>query len=166
MDALLRKATVADAKAINAIHNHYVRTSTCTWQTLPETDANRVRWLKIRGPQHPVIVAEIKGLVVGWGSLSSYNSRQGWSATVEDSVFLHPNYCGKRLGKQILAELIRQARQAGHQAIIARISGEQTASLRLHVSLGFEPAGLLKGVGRKFDQDLDCAYLLKSLREP
>jgi phosphinothricin acetyltransferase len=54
----------------------------------------------------------------------------------------------------------------GYHSILARISGEQTASLRLHESLGFVPSGLLPRVGHKFGQDLDCAYLLKSLRKP
>lgn len=166
MEPRVRTATPADAKAINAIHNHYVRTCTCTWQIGEETDANRVQWLKSRGPAHPVIVAELDGAVVGWGSISAYNTRQGWAATVEDSVFVHPNHQGKGLGRLLLTELLRRAEALGHRAVLARISAEQTPSLRLHASLGFESAGLLRGVGRKFDRDLDCAYLLRSLRKP
>jgi L-amino acid N-acyltransferase YncA len=82
METRLRTATLADAPAINAIHNHYVRTCTCTWQTEPETDENRTQWLKARGPAHPVIVVEIGHEVVGWGSLSSYNTRKGWSLSL------------------------------------------------------------------------------------
>jgi L-amino acid N-acyltransferase YncA len=32
--------------------------------------------------------------------------------------------------------------------------------------LGFVEAGLLRGVGRKFGQKLDCLYMLKTLRQP
>jgi L-amino acid N-acyltransferase YncA len=111
-------------------------------------------------------VAEIGQQVVGWGSLSSYNTRKGWSGTVEDSVFLHHAHHGKGLGKLILGDLIRRAEALGYHSILARISGEQAASLRLHESLGFVRSGLLPRVGHKFGQDLDCAYLLKSLRKP
>ncbi|NBS05161.1 MAG: N-acetyltransferase family protein [Verrucomicrobia bacterium] len=166
METRVRPATLADAQAINAIHNHYVRTCTCTWQTIEETDENRLKWLKSRDQAHPVIVAEIGHQVVGWGSISAYNTRTGWSATVEDSVFVHHAHQGKGLGKLILGDLLLRAEQLGHKSVIARISGEQVGSLRLHASLGFEPAGLLKAVGRKFEQDLDCVYLLKSLRKP
>jgi phosphinothricin acetyltransferase len=113
-----------------------------------------------------VVVAEIGQQVVGWGSLSSYNTRKGWSGTVEDSVFLHPGHQGKGLGKLILGDLVRRAEALGYHSILARISGEQLASLRLHESLGFVRSGLLPRVGHKFGQDLDCAYLLKSLRKP
>jgi phosphinothricin acetyltransferase len=112
------------------------------------------------------LVIELEGKVVGWGSLSSYNSRQGWSATVEDSIFIDHTHHGKGLGKRMLQELLLRAEAIGHSSVIARISGEQTPSLRLHAALGFEQAGLLRGVGHKFGQKLDCVYMLKALRQP
>ena len=166
MTPRIRPATQADIRAINTIYNHYVRTSTCTWHLTEETDEGRTAWLRARGPAHPALVIEIGGETVGWGSISSYNTRQGWSATVEDSIFIHQAHQGKGLGKTLLAELLRQAEALGHTSVIARISGEQAASIRLHAGLGFEHAGLLRGVGQKFGQKLDCVYMLKSLRTP
>ena len=166
MEARIRLADVTDAKAINTVYNHYVRTSTCTWHLTEETEEGRVHWLKGRSRVHPVIVIEAEGQVLGWGSLSAYNTRQGWSATVEDSIFIHHEHHGKGYGKRVLRELLARAEALGHQSVIARISNEQTASLKLHEGCGFTAAGLLKGVGHKFGQDLDCAYMLKSLRKP
>lgn len=166
METRVRPALPADIRAINAIYNHYVRTSTCTWHLTEETDEGRAAWLRHRGPAHPALVIEKEGKVVGWGSLSAYNTRQGWSATVEDSIFIDHGHHGQGLGRQMLRELLRQADAIGHTSVIARISGEQTPSLRLHASLGFEQAGLLRGVGHKFGQKLDCVYMLKSLRQP
>jgi phosphinothricin acetyltransferase len=166
METRVRPASPADIQAINAIYNHYVRTSTCTWHLTEETDKGRATWLKSRGPAHPALVIECEGKVVGWGSLSTYNTRQGWSATVEDSIFIDHTLHGKGLGKRMLQELLLRAEAIGHSAVIARISGEQTASRRLHASLGFVEAGLLPAVGRKFGQKLDCVYMLKTLRQP
>lgn len=162
----IRPATKADIRAINAIYNHYVRTSTCTWHLTEETDEGRLTWLRSRSPAHPALVIELGGETVGWGSLSTYNSRQGWSATVEDSIFIHPEHQSKGLGKALLAELLRQAQALGHTAVIARISGEQAPSIRLHAAQGFVQAGLLHGVGHKFGQKLDCVYMLKTLAKP
>ena len=165
MTARIRPATPADAASINTIYNHYVRTSTCTWHLTEETLEGRIKWLKGRTPAHPVLVIESNGQILGWGSLSAYNTRQGWAKTVEDSIFLHHAHHGQGLGKMLLSELLERAAALGHQSVIARISGEQAPSLRLHTSLGFSQAGLLKAVGHKFNQDLDCVYLLKSLRK-
>ncbi len=166
MEPRVRPAAPADIRAINAIYNHFVRTSTCTWHLTEETEEGRLAWLRGRGPAHPALVVEIEGKVVGWGSLSVYNSRQGWSETVEDSVFIDHVRHGQGLGKLMLAELLRRAEAIGHGSVIARISAEQTSSRRLHATLGFVEAGLLRGVGRKFGQKLDCLYMLRSLRQP
>jgi len=166
METRVRPALLSDARAINAIYNYYVRTSTCTWHLTEETEAGLRAWLRNRGPAHPALVVEIGGKAVGWGSLSVYNSRQGWSETVEDSVFIDHAYHGRGLGKLILQALLERAEAIGHGSVIARISAEQTPSRRLHASLGFAEAGLLQGVGRKFGQKLDCLYMLKTLRQP
>ena len=166
METRVRPASPADIQAINAIYNPYVRTSTCTWHLTEETDEGRATWLRHRGPAHPALVIELQGKVVGWGSLSTYNSRQGWSATVEDSIFIDHAHHGQGLGKRMLQELLARAEAIGHSSVIARISGEQAPSLRLHAALGFEHAGLLRGVGHKFGQKLDCVYMLKTLRQP
>lgn len=166
METRVRPALLSDAKAINAIYNHYVRSSTCTWHLTEETEAGRKAWLRGRGPAHPALIVEIEGKAVGWGSLSVYNSRQGWSETVEDSVFIDHAHHGKGLGKRLLQALLERAEALGHSNVIARISAEQTPSRRLHASLGFVEAGLLPGVGRKFGQKLDCLYMLKTLRQP
>jgi len=166
MEMSVRPALPADIRAINAIYNHYVRTSTCTWHLTEETDDGRAAWLRNRGPSHPALVIESGGKVVGWGALSTYNTRQGWSATVEDSIFIDSTRHGEGLGRRMLQELLLRAEAIGHCSVIARISGEQAPSLHLHASLGFEHAGLLRGVGHKFGQKLDCVYMLKTLRQP
>ena len=165
MTARIRPATPADAASINAVYNHYVRTSTCTWHLTEETLEGRIKWLKGRTAAHPVLVIESGSQILGWGSLSPYNTRQGWAKTVEDSIFIHHAHHGQGLGKMLLTELLERAIALGHQSVIARISGEQAPSVGLHVSLGFTQAGLLKAVGQKFNQDLDCVYMLKSLRK-
>ena len=166
MTAQIRPAELADSKEINRIYNYYVRASTCTWHLTEETLENRKNWFKSRSPAHPVIVAELGDKVVGWGSISTYNSRQGWAATVEDSVFVDPDFHRQGIGKRLLQALLKLAEELGHQSVIARISGEQDASIRLHESVGFKQAGLLQGVGKKFSKELDCVYMLKSLRKP
>lgn len=166
MQTSVRRATRADAAAINRIYNHYVRSSTCTWHLTEETEEGRRRWIESRSPLHPVFVAESEGEVLGWASLSVYNARQGWDGTVEDSVFIDHRHQGKGLGRLLLGRLIEEAGKLGHRVIVARISGDQEASLRLHTTLGFENVGRLKGVGRKLGQSLDCVYMQRNLERP
>lgn len=154
----IRPATASDLPAINDIYNHYVLTSTCTYQVETTPEADRVKWFTGRSSKHPVIVAEENGTIVGWGALSPYNLRCGYAGSVENSVYVHQDHHRKGIGKAILVELIRLGKAAGLHTIIGGISTEQTASIALHESQGFVKVAHLKEMGLKFGQKLDVGY--------
>lgn len=157
--ARLRAADASDLAAINAIYNHYVVSSTATYQTEPETEAGRAQWFAAHGPEHPVTVAELDGEVVGWDWLSRFHPRAAFLRTVEDSVYIRHDCHGRGLGRALLADLIVRATAAGHHTIVAAISADQEPSLRLHLGFGFIETGRLREVGLKFGRRLDVAYL-------
>ena len=155
----IRPATEADLAAINNIYNHYVQHSTCTYQEEPESLDGRRQWFRHHGEKHPVIVAEIGGQVVGWGSLSAYHARSAYRHTVENSVYVHHEYHWRGIGSLLLHELIVRARNFGHHAIIAIIDADQPASVALHAKFHFEKVGHMKQIGFKFGRWLDVVYM-------
>ncbi len=158
MVATIRDATFDDLPTILAIYNHYVAGSTCTYQTEPDTPAERRTWLAAHDERHPVIVVEDGGAVIAWAALSPFHPRQAFSRTVENSLYVDHRHHRRGLGRRLLDELIRRARLAGHHVIIATISADQDASIRLHAHAGFREAGRLTEVGFKFDRWLDLLY--------
>jgi len=155
----IRTARREDCAAMCAIYNHYVEHDTCTYRTDPEPLDERQAWFDKHGGKHPVFVATSSDQIVGWASLSPYNPRQGYRMTVEDSIYLDPQWRGRGLGTALLRQLIDAARSCGHHAIIAAISAEQAGSVALHQKFGFLPAGRLTEVGHKFGRWLDVVYL-------
>jgi phosphinothricin acetyltransferase len=158
-DLTLRPAVDADLRAINDIYNHYVLHSTATYQEEPETMQGREAWFTRHGLMHPVIVAEVDGLLVGWGSLSAFHSRSAYRRTVENSIYVHPAHHRRGIGRTLLVDLIRLARDAGHHTIIALIDGDQPASVGLHAAHGFREAGHLREVGFKFGRWLNVVQM-------
>jgi L-amino acid N-acyltransferase len=166
MSPTIREAQPGDIPRLNAIYGHYVDTSTCTWEDSDRELFSRES-LARRGSRYPLLSLEASpGNLVGWGSLSPYNNRSGWRFVVEDSIFLHPDWRGKGLGRQLLAELVTRARKLGYRKVLARISGDQPASLRLHEAQGFREAGRLRGAGEKHGKRLDAVYLELDLEPP
>jgi len=156
----IRLATVDDLTAINDIYNYYVPRSTCTYQLEPETIEARTRWFHEHDPErYPVVVAERGGEVVGWGSLSKFRERAAYAPTVEGSVYIRHDCHRQGLGRMILLDLIERARAAGYHSLIGGVDAEQTASIALQESLGFQRVAHLKQVGYKFDRWLDVIYL-------
>ncbi|MFI5381427.1 MAG: GNAT family N-acetyltransferase [Tepidisphaerales bacterium] len=157
--AILRRATIGDCAAINAIYNYYVVHSTTTYQIEPDTLEVRERWFTAHDPRYPVIVAERNGAVVGWGSLNIWRSRQAYENTVENSVYVADGLHGQGIGSTILVELIRLGREIGHHTIVAVIDADQAVSIRLHAKHGFAEVGRLTQLGYKFNRWLDVVYM-------
>jgi phosphinothricin acetyltransferase len=155
----IRRATLDDAHAICDIYNHYVLTSTCTYQYEPETLEQRQAWLAQRSEKHPALVATIDQLVVGWASLSPWKDREGYRFAVEFSVYIHHDYHRRGLGRALIAELIHLAREAGYHTMLGGACSSQTGSLALQEAMGFQRVAHLKEVGYKFDRWLDVIYL-------
>ena len=124
----LRDATTSDLDAINAIYNHYVLNSTCTFQIAPESPDSRAAWFANRSPAHPVIVAESAGEIIAWGSLSPFHKREAFAATAENSIYVHHLHLRRGLGSLLLDALILRARSANLLSIVAAISAAIAAS--------------------------------------
>jgi len=156
----LRPAQDADLDAILAIHNDAILTSPAIWYDEPVARSDREAWFaEHEAAGHPVIVAEVDGVVAGYASYGAWRPRPGYRYTVENSVYLDADHRGQGLGRILLVDLIARARAAGLHMMVANIEASNTASIRLHESLGFQRAGVVREVGRKFDRWLDLVIL-------
>ncbi|MBC7265980.1 MAG: GNAT family N-acetyltransferase [Anaerosomatales bacterium] len=153
----IRTATPADAQAIADIYNHAVLNTTATFDTEPVDAESRRAWLSKRGPEHPVVVAEEEGTVVGWAALSPWSDRCAYRSSVELSVYVAPDRLRRGIGRALAEHLLALAPSLGVHAVLARICTENAPSIALVERLGFEPCGVQREVGRKFDRWLDVA---------
>jgi len=155
----LRPMAERDLGAVNAIYNHYVLHSTCTYQLEPEADEARAAWFAARDAGHPRLVVEDGARVVGWGSLAPYHTRGGYARTVENGLYVDLAHHRRGIGSMLLDALIAGARTADHHVILARIDADQAGSIALHTRFGFEHVGRLREIGRKFGRWLDVVEM-------
>jgi phosphinothricin acetyltransferase len=111
------------------------------------------------GPETPGPRGARGEIVLGFGSLSPFRERSGYSATAEDSVYVDRSQRGRGIGHALLAELLVLARAHGFHSVIARIAGHNETSIGLHTAAGFELVGVEREVGRKHRQWLDVVEL-------
>lgn len=161
----VRPAERADLDAILAIYNEAVVNTTATYDYEPRTMDHRVRWFaEHQRLDFPVLVAEdAAARIVGWSALNPYHQRPGYRFTAENSVYVASGQRGRGIGKLLLAPLIDAARDHGLHAIIAAIDADNAASVKLHLTFGFERVGLFKQVGFKFGRWLDILYMERLL---
>lgn len=157
----MRPATIADAGAIAEIYNHEVAQTTATFDLVPRSLEQQQAWLGDRSGAFAAIVAVDAATrqIIGFASLSPYKERAAYRTTVENSVYVHRDFNGRGVGKQMMTELVTTARAAGFHSIIARIEASSTASRALHASCGYDLVGIERQVGRKFNRWLDVAIM-------
>lgn len=161
----IRDATQEDIEALADIYRYYVRTSIVTLEeNEPSTDCIRHEWTEevfSNGSPFIVAVEPQTGKLCGYAYVGPFNGRSGYRYTYEDSIYLHPEYCRRGLGKQLFRELLTRAKATSKTQIIAKMSIgtdqalEDSPSCRLHTSFGFRLVGRLSKVGYKFGEWVD-----------
>lgn len=164
---IIRPSTDADLPAITAIYAHHVLTGTGTFEVDPPSlDDMRGRRADVLSKGLPWLVALDDGNVIGYAYCNWFKPRPAYRFSAEDSIYLSPEAAGKGFGRTLLAELMAQAQRAGVRKLIAVIGDSANAgSIAVHAFAGFQPVGVLKSCGWKFDKWLDVVLMDKFLGE-
>jgi L-amino acid N-acyltransferase len=152
-------ATAVDLPAINDIYNYYVLNSTTTYQEIPSSMEERLRWFTSRQPQHVVTVARQEGEVVGWASLNVFRERSAYRFSCENSVYVRHDLFRRGIGEALIRDSLVRANQHGFRVVVAGIDAEQVASIAIHRKCGFIEAGRFNQIGYKFDRWLDVVFM-------
>ena len=172
---IVRKARQNDFEEILEIYAHWVKCSACTFD-LELSPARKVEFKESfvtavsASTQNVWLVAEaesstqgstlnqVNRMVVGYAYYSDYRKRAGYSNTKETSVYVHPHYLKKGLGKLLYEHLIALAKENNVHVLLGVVGGCNPASNKLHLSLGFTEVGHLREVGRKFGEWQDSRF--------
>jgi phosphinothricin acetyltransferase len=161
----IRPSTDADVPAVTAIYAHHVLHGTGTFETAPPTEIDMAtRRADVLSKGLPYLVAEEDGRLLGFAYCQWFKPRPAYRFSAEDSIYLHPEASGRGVGRQLLAELARQAQAAGIRKLIAVIGDSANAgSIGVHRTLGFEHVGVFKSCGWKFGQWRDIVLMEKTI---
>ena len=164
----------ADAHALAAIYNPEVIETTVTFELVPRSVDDQTAWIDEHRGAHVAIVAVgdpgdagQKGArdetILGFASLGPFRDKAAYATTVESSVYVDRSSRAQGVGRLLLQDLLLAATAGGFHAVIARIVGENEASIQLHLRCGFEHVGVEHEVGRKHGRWLDVIELQRLL---
>ncbi len=151
----IRKVTAEDAAAIAGIYNGYVKATTVSFETQPlSEDQMRGRIGEI-SVGFPYFVYEREGRVEGYCYAHPWKERAAYCNTLETTIYLAPDACGRGIGTALMRRLIEDCRKEGFRALIACITAENALSIEFHRSLGFKCVSHFEQVGYKQGRWLD-----------
>ena len=161
----IRTATAADIPEVQSIYAHHVLTGTGTFEEEPpsvEDMAERLVSVVLHGWSW-LVATDATG-VLGFAYYTQFRDRSAYRYCVEDSVYVREDVRGQGVGKALVARLIEDATARGMRQLIAVIGdSENTGSIGVHASLGFQMVGTLRSAGVKFGRWVDVVSMQRSL---
>jgi|SRR5215831_3425041 len=156
---IVRPAIVADAEQICEIYNHYILTSTITFEET-RVDATEMvdRIRDIQSVPLPWLVAEDDGKIVGYAYAQKWKVRAAYKFSVEVTIYIRQGLGQGGIGSQLYGRLFESLKSHGVHAVIGGVALPNDASLRLHQKFGFAKVAHFKEVGFKFGQWVDVTY--------
>lgn len=156
----VRDARRQDVAVILEITNHAILNSTAIYDYDARNLETQLAWFDRRTSDgFPVLVAELNGTIVGYGSYGMFRERQAYRTTAEHSVYVKDGFAGKGIGGLLLKELIARAKSQKIHTLVGGIDASNRDSIAFHKKHGFTEAGLIKESAYKFDRWLDLLFM-------
>lgn len=154
-----REAIFDDLPEIVKIYNSTVATGISTADTKEVSVESKQQWFHAHTHERPILVKEYHGKIIAWVSFQPFYGRPAYDHTAEISIYLDPNFRGKKLGQQFLAQAIERAPALGISNLLAFIFRDNAASLKLFKKFGFKEWGNLPGVAIIEGEEKDLLIL-------
>lgn len=160
---VIREAVPADVGSIAAIYNQGIVDRVATLETEERTPEERAAWLAARNSRHPVLIAEVAGQAVGWGSLNPFNPRKAYDHVADFSLYVERGWRGRGVGGGLLAALIERARGLGYHKLVLAAFPWNAAGMALYQKHGFRTVGIYKEQGLLDGRWVDTILMEKIL---
>jgi L-amino acid N-acyltransferase YncA len=134
----------SDWEQVRAVYLEGIHTGDATFET------NAPPWEQWNAAhmRQPRLVARCGEAVLGWAALSPVSSRCVYAGVAEVSIYVRQDSRGQGIGRALLERLVAESEQEGIWTLQAGVLPENTASLRLHRSLGFREVGRRERLGK------------------
>ena len=158
-------ATTKDADQIARIYTPIVRHTAISFEVDPPTTGEMEQRIEETTARLPWLVVERDGRILGYAYASTHRSRAAYAWSVDVSAYVEESYRGTGVGRSLYTALLEILTSQGFYNTYAGITLPNTASIRLHESVGFRPVGTYREVGYKLGAWHDVGWWQLSLQE-
>jgi L-amino acid N-acyltransferase YncA len=158
---LIRPARVDDAAALREIYNEAIQDDLATFETEPRSLEEQRRL--IAGAEadlrHPILVAELRGWVLGWITIQPYDLRLQLQDIGEVLVFVRRSFRSYGVGRQLMKAVQTDAPGLGYRKYVGRVLGDHHGSIGLCKACGWREVGRLEKHARHGETMRDVMML-------
>lgn len=166
----IRLINTSDAAAALAVYAPYVLTTAYTFEYEIPTVADFKKKIEKITAQHPWLVCEYNGEIIGYAYGSTQHERPGYQWTTETTIYLKPDFHGKGIARILYTALFNILKLQGYYTLYANVLSTNIGSCKFHKAMGFEEIGIYRNIGYKLGQwqsNLGMQYFLSEhIAEP
>lgn len=141
----IRTLTAGDYPIIKEIYELGIQSGNATFETKAPAWSD---WDQSHLATCRFFATDAEGNGVGWAALTPVSGRCVYSGVAEVSVYVHPSFQGKGIGKELLRKLVAESEKQNIWTLQAGIFPENTASLKIHEQCGFRQVGYHEKIGK------------------
>lgn len=156
---MIRPATAADAEALAALWNPWIRDTAITFNADEKSAADLAALIASR----PCFLVYVDNGLQGFATYSQFRGGIGYATCMEHTVILSPEARGRGVGRALLAAVEAHAQAAGAHQMIAGVSGENPQGRAFHATMGYHEVALIREAGFKFGRFMDLVLMQKFL---
>lgn len=165
MNYKIRQVQLSDAEQILKVYAPFITDTCISFEyVVPSVEEFAQRIAGISA-EYPYIVLEANGEIVGYAYAHRYLERVAYSWDVEVTIYLAPKVQGKGLGVILYDALEKLLALQNIKNLYSCITGDNTHSIEMHRSMGYELIGTFPKAGFKHDRWLDVVWMAKTIGE-
>lgn len=155
MNIRLKKMTDADLPFVKRIYDYYTLHSSVVYfiEPVPLEEIRRMVPVEDRN-YRSFLICDADGTRYGFCYFSRFKEKPAFHISVEVTIYLEPDCCGRGIGRQALTLMEPYIREGGFSNAVALISAENEASIRLFEKCGYLCCAEIKEVAEKFGKKL------------
>jgi phosphinothricin acetyltransferase len=143
----IRLATEEDLSQILLIYNQGIEDRIATLEMDKKDEEYISAWFGDRKERYVVLIALEGEIVVGWASINPYSIRCAYDGVGDLSIYIHRDYRGKGIGKNLLNELESVAKENDFYKLVLFTFPFNLLGQGLYRKAGFREVGIFRNQG-------------------
>jgi L-amino acid N-acyltransferase YncA len=158
MQPLIRQASNKDAVPILAIYAPFIRYSPVSFEDIVPGVEEMASRIENTARELPYLVCEIDGQIAGYAYASNHRARAAYRWTKELSVYIHPDFKRRKIGKAMYYCIMELLKFQGVNSVLAGITLPNPESVGFHENLGFTKVAEFHTTGFKLGKWHDVGW--------
>ena len=169
-DFVIRKARIEDAERLVEIYSYYVLNTAVSFEyDVPSVEEFKER-IRHTLEKYPYLVCMKEGSIIGYAYAGAYSTREAYSWTVSNSIYIDKDYRRCGAGSMLYSALEKELKEMGIINMLAGVAylDEEDENIshdsyKFHIKEGFSQVAHIKSVGKKFDRWYDLLWFQKKV---